>query len=595
MRNLQRLAVLSLTAVVLLHAGRAWAPYHLVVIDQVFFGTADCPNAQYVMMRLLSPGMVFVQSQKVRTQTGDGTAAADFGQFTERLANGSAGDAFIMGTPEAAGLFGLTMDQPATGHLSFADGRVCFGEFPANSGVIVDCVAYGDFTGANTNPPRGDPAPSPELGMALTRQSNTSDNGNDFALGVPAPRNNAGDAGTLGQCPSGETPTPTSEPATTTPEANTPTPTATAPPASECVGDCDANGNVAINELIAAVNIALGSAPVSACAASACEAGPAVTITCLIRAVNNALNGCPATPVPTVGDPGATKTPGGALGVRRFSLNPATSRFVAVLSPVFNVPTTGFEGFLELTAGVPDPATGIASIDVTDASDYLSVNVPTAGTAVCVKVLRDQLPVRQAGIVACKGGIPLGLQLTQDHDVGVVGTCAGGGSAGQSCAGDGDCADGQCFTADTCAAAGGRVEGPARPHPGVCNGPFEGGLDSEVSPPGTVLISPDPVNGFTKGLPVEIAQEHTTPCGDEGATGFSTSIALTSGHAVGHVMHFNESGATLSAEVSGAPFSCDAWSVEDGPGTLVLSAANLDTPVAPGSVTDIITEFVLTD
>jgi hypothetical protein len=593
MRNLQRLAVLSLTAVVLLHAGRAWAPFHLIAIDEVFLGTPECPNAQYVMLRLLSPGMVFVNNQTVRGQNPDGSSGGDFGKFpNKQLSNGLADARFIVGTSAAAGLFGMTFDATASGQLTSSGGRVCFGFFPIGTTTPVDCVAYGDFTGDNGI--YGMPADAPPLGMALSRQTNGMDNKADFAVGAPAPRNNAGDAGTLGQCPSGETPTPTSEP--TTPEGNTPTPTATVPPAGGCVGDCNGDGSVVINELIVAVNIALGASPVSMCAASACEEGPVVSISCLIQAVNAALSGCPAAPTATVGvDPGPTKTPGGALGVRRFSLNPATSRFVAVLSPVFNVPTVGFEGFLELTAGVPDPATGIASVDVTDASDYLAVDVPTAGIAVCVRVLRDQLPVRQAGIVACKGGIPLGLQLTQDHDVGVVGTCVGGDNAGQSCAGDGGCFYGQCFTADTCAAVGGSVEGPGRPHAGVCNGPFEGGLDSEVSPPGTVLISPDPVNGFTKGLPVEIVQEHTTPCGDEGATGFSTSIALTSGHAVGRVLHFNDSAATLSADVTGAPFSCDAWSAENGPGTLVLSAANLDTPVAPGSVTDIITEFVFTD
>jgi len=81
MRTAQRLGVGALVAAVSLHAGRAWAPFHQVVIDQVFFGTADCSNAQYVDMRELSAGMRFVNGQRVTTQSADGSPAADFGTF----------------------------------------------------------------------------------------------------------------------------------------------------------------------------------------------------------------------------------------------------------------------------------------------------------------------------------------------------------------------------------------------------------------------------------------------------------------------------------------------------------------------------------
>ena len=60
-----------------------------------------------------------------------------------------------------------------------------------------------------------------------------------------------------------------------------------------CVGDCDGDGMVAINELITGVNIALGSADVSACPSFDIDGDGEVAINELITGVNNALNGCP--------------------------------------------------------------------------------------------------------------------------------------------------------------------------------------------------------------------------------------------------------------------------------------------------------------
>jgi hypothetical protein len=62
------------------------------------------------------------------------------------------------------------------------------------------------------------------------------------------------------------------------------------PPLS-CVGDCDGNGMVAINELTLGVNIVLDLQPVDACPAFA-NAGGMVDIAQLVGGVTNALNGC---------------------------------------------------------------------------------------------------------------------------------------------------------------------------------------------------------------------------------------------------------------------------------------------------------------
>lgn len=62
-------------------------------------------------------------------------------------------------------------------------------------------------------------------------------------------------------------------------------------PVPACVGDCNGDGTVAINELITGVTVALGQ-PVSSCPAFDANADGAVAINELVTAVNNALVGC---------------------------------------------------------------------------------------------------------------------------------------------------------------------------------------------------------------------------------------------------------------------------------------------------------------
>lgn len=91
------------------------------------------------------------------------------------------------------------------------------------------------------------------------------------------------------------TPTPrsvsTEAPTATATIEPTPLPTATILVAPPCIGDCGADGAVTVNDLVQAVNIALGRAELSMCPA-ATRGGSAVAITDLVAGVNNALRGC---------------------------------------------------------------------------------------------------------------------------------------------------------------------------------------------------------------------------------------------------------------------------------------------------------------
>lgn len=82
------------------------------------------------------------------------------------------------------------------------------------------------------------------------------------------------------------------EGSTGTPPPTTPAVTPSPPPA--CPGDCDGNGRVTVDELILAVNAALGRTTVSTCSAADRNANGEITVDELIAAVRAGLAGCAA-------------------------------------------------------------------------------------------------------------------------------------------------------------------------------------------------------------------------------------------------------------------------------------------------------------
>ena len=89
------------------------------------------------------------------------------------------------------------------------------------------------------------------------------------------------------------TPTPIE---TDTPPPDTPTPmddlTATPTPGAGCVGDCNGDQSVAIDELITSLLIALGNDPLAVCPAADADGDGMVIVNDLVQAVNSSLNGC---------------------------------------------------------------------------------------------------------------------------------------------------------------------------------------------------------------------------------------------------------------------------------------------------------------
>jgi hypothetical protein len=107
---------------------------------------------------------------------------------------------------------------------------------------------------------------------------------------------------------SSPSPTRTSTPTVTSTPTSTSTPTAThsatatltqtptlSPTLPPCVGDCNGNHVVTVDELVRGVNIALGNLPLTQCLAFDPTSDGSVAIGELIQGVNNALRGCPGT------------------------------------------------------------------------------------------------------------------------------------------------------------------------------------------------------------------------------------------------------------------------------------------------------------
>jgi cysteine-rich repeat protein len=193
-------AIALLLAIVILPAH---ASFHLMKVVEVFPGTAVAPNAQYVVIQMYSSGQQFVGGHDVTVFNAAGTAVATF-TFPGDLPNGNNQAKILIATPEAQTFFNLTADLIMSPSLLAAGGKVCF------AGTI-DCVAWGAYTGSSSGVgtpfnasgglQRGraavrrlDIAGSPTF---LDSADDTNNCANDFMFGLPAPRNNAGTAGTI--------------------------------------------------------------------------------------------------------------------------------------------------------------------------------------------------------------------------------------------------------------------------------------------------------------------------------------------------------------------------------------------------------------
>ncbi len=178
---------------------------------------------------------------------------------------------------------GGEFDCVATGNGSSCnDLQDCTGDGTCSNG---ECL-----TGAPITPGGATPTAIPTLAATPTRTATILSTPTPITPGTtvtPAP------SATMPQ------PTPTSEGTTVTPAPSEtvppPTPTSELPTPTGgpvCVGDCDGSNDVVVDEIITAVNIALGLRSPGDCSAADSNHDLQVTVDEILGAVNNALNGC---------------------------------------------------------------------------------------------------------------------------------------------------------------------------------------------------------------------------------------------------------------------------------------------------------------
>jgi len=180
---------------------------------------------------------------------------------------------------------------------------------------------------------------------------------------------------------------------------------ASAAPAQVCVGDCNDDGMVAINELIIGVNIALGATPLSECPSFDADGNSEVGINELITAVGNALNGCMPVGVERI----FTIEPGELLG------SPDSTRsglFTSGLSGA-NAADDIAPGPLTLVLGEPD-AQGVAPLRLKEDVE-IRINI-VDGSYLCFNLKAES----SAGSIDCDGGTPY--DTSGEQPAGDVGT-----------------------------------------------------------------------------------------------------------------------------------------------------------------------------
>lgn len=211
------------------------------------------------------------------------------------------------------------------------------------------------------------------------------------------------------------------------------------PAGAACVGDCDGDGEVLINEIVAAVNIFLGTKDVSSCPNADQNGDGQVLINEIVGAVNSFLDAstCPMvtpggpTPTPTLSPSSGTPTPSPSIGTPTLpspsgtpTLPPPTDTSTPTLTPTVNLVVCG-DGVTQSSGG----AAGEPGFEPEECDD--------------------------GGI--CVGGDNAGTACTSESDCIGDGVCTEGPKIGQACANDDACPGGQCihckpFGGDGCAA-----------------------------------------------------------------------------------------------------------------------------------------------
>lgn len=184
-------------------ASPAQASFHEIRITEIFPGTSQVPEAQFVELQMYSPNQTQTTGQKVIIYDESGIELAAF-TFPRDMPNGATQTHILVATPEAEDLFGVTSDLGMSDEIIPEGGKVCWG----TDGFLVDCASWGGYMGGDA--PNGGQAGPPfnpsqglVLGQSMTRKTSggtdpsgldaaddTNNSANDFQFAAPTPQNN---------------------------------------------------------------------------------------------------------------------------------------------------------------------------------------------------------------------------------------------------------------------------------------------------------------------------------------------------------------------------------------------------------------------
>jgi hypothetical protein len=184
----------------------AHATYHLMMIREVFAGSAAQPNAHFVELQMHASGQNFVGGKQVKIFNAGGAEVGTF-SFAGSVSNGANQASILVGTAEVQAAFGVAPDLTMAPVVSAVGGKACFFDpgdpYVPGSGLgNIDCVSWGAFApGGDT----GNPAAAMPQGMSIERRisggtsSTTLDPGDDtnnsaadFQSAAPSPLKNSG-------------------------------------------------------------------------------------------------------------------------------------------------------------------------------------------------------------------------------------------------------------------------------------------------------------------------------------------------------------------------------------------------------------------
>lgn len=387
---------------------------------------------------------------------------------------------------------------------------------------------------------------------------------------------------------------------------------------AQCAGDCNGSGDVAVNELVLGVNIALDRAALSQCMSFDGNSSGQVEVNELVTGVNNALRGCSATPTPTLGsgDPTPTPTTGGGDG--------ATCTFVSTAGPDQSLlqlcllgqcpPPYGVSGEFKVTCEAGGGAGGAGSRDCScEFERFDPVEVPGVGFACVTEPLDDQgnPVVCPAGLQDCGGTLAVNIDSVSEHE---TGTCSSNADCATKCENycaaldppkvrfssgcesfcqGGDRVDMPCECDSIPAATCNPASTLSCPNSSCEGKDNEADIDCHCQCINQEFGDVGPAGALRCGLPTAIRVESSLPCDGQGVLVRLPPLCapLTTGMSSTFLNHLNE-GASDVAEpgvLEGAEVACSAIDSGNADGmTLVANLTFFDSTVG-----DIISQLTL--